>query len=132
MRALGLKNVYHHHIAPQAVGLKPIRGQKTLFKHDVGDDVFLDFVGRRGWVVIGQDYRYHLHEQILAAIKTHKIGVFYVWGANATKWETMRVVARTYDKIIEIAQNVERPFIFKISKSGRFRRVDLPRRNSDG
>jgi hypothetical protein len=125
MRLLGLKNVYHHHIHPAAVGMKPLVGQRGLFKHDIQDDVFLEFVGKRGWIVIGQDYSYHLYDQILDAIKAHKIGVFYVWGANATKWETMRVITRTYPRMLEIAESVERPFIFKISKSGRFRRVNF-------
>jgi hypothetical protein len=125
MRSLGLRNVYHHHIEPKAIGMKPIPGQRTLFKHDVQDDVFLEFVGKRGWFVLGQDYSYHLHEQILDAILVHKVGVFYIWGANATKWQTMQLIARAYDKIIETAKTVERPFIFKVGSRGDFRRINF-------
>jgi hypothetical protein len=93
MRLLGLK-VYHHHIAPELVGTTPAPGQRSLFRHDEADDVCLEFVGKRGWIVLGQDYKYHLHAQILSAIRTHRIGVFYIWGAEAPKWRTMQLIAR--------------------------------------
>jgi len=120
LRDLGLTNVYHPHIDPKKCGEPRREGIKGLFAHDEGDDVILRFCGSRNWIVCSQDHKYHLLENEREAIKQANVGVFYIWGANAKKWETFRVLAQVYDKLIEKAQMTPRPFIYKIASNGRF------------
>jgi PIN like domain len=123
MRSLGLAKVYYHHIYPKQIDMEPIKGQKGLFRHDERDDVWLTFVGKRGWFVIGQDHSYHLELAELTAIRDHKIGVFYIWGAEEKKWDTMRYLARVYPAILSHAETTDRPFIFKVGFNGKFRKI---------
>ncbi|MGC2402381.1 MAG: hypothetical protein WA510_21485 [Acidobacteriaceae bacterium] len=125
MRSLGLLYVYHHHLNPSACGEKSQPGHRGLFKPDEQDDVILRFCGERGWVVVSQDYKYHLQDNERDAIKQHSVGVFYLWGANAPRWETFRVLAIALPKLITTAENTPRPFIFKVEANSRLRRVSL-------
>jgi len=82
------------------------------------DEDWLPIVGAWGWIVIGQDHSYHDRSPEVQAIRTHDMGAFYLWGAEAPKWETMRVFAKAYDKILKAADVTPRPFVIKVQKSG--------------
>lgn len=122
LRRLGLRNVYHHHINRSIVGEKPSRDRTTLFEHDTPDDEWMDYVGSRGWVVISQDYSLQLEQATLAAIKQHKVRVFYLWGSEAPKAETMRVFLNARARIIDMATRNPGPYIFRVKKSGTLQR----------
>jgi hypothetical protein len=91
-----------------------------------GDDMWLSQVGDWGWTVISQDYHFHERENERYALKQHSVGCFYLWGAEATKWEIMRCFARAYDKVIQAADITPRPFIFWVSKTGKLTRQPIP------
>jgi hypothetical protein len=91
-----------------------------------GDDRWLSEVGKWGWVVISQDYHLHERENERYALKQHNIGCFYLWGAEAPKWEIMRCFARAYDKIIEAADNTPRPYIYRVSRMGKLIPQPIP------
>ena len=115
---------------PQALRLLDLPHQVEFheqhFKLDEKDDEWLPVVGTWGWFVIGQDYKYHRLPHELAALKQYSIGCFYLWGAEARKWETMRVFARAYDRIVSVAENTRRPFVFSVDHNGRLRQLALP------
>lgn len=83
-----------------------------------GDDSWLASVGAWGWNVITQDYSYHKKPAELFAMKQYNVGCFYLWGAKAHKWDTMRVFMKSYDHIVEVASNTPKPFIFRVEKMG--------------
>jgi hypothetical protein len=99
---------------------------QLYFDQSLADDMWLPQVGAWGWFVIGQDYKYHKMPSELAALKEHKMGVFYLWGSTAPRWETMRVFARAYDRIVTAALNTPRPFGYRIDKNGRLLSVPIP------
>lgn len=88
------------------------------FAQNEQDDVWLSQVGVWGWIVFGQDYKYHEMPSELAAIRQHNVGCFYLWGSEAPRWETMRVFAKAYDKIVRAATVTPRPFVFEVRKNG--------------
>ncbi len=85
------------------------------------DDEWLPLVGAWGWTVIGQDHSYHKNESETAALKHYSMGCFYLWGAEAKRWDTMRLFARTYDKIELAAETTTRPFLYYVLKNGQLR-----------
>ena len=99
---------------------------KEHFVADANDDEWLPVIGRKGWTVIGQDYSYHKNQSELYAIRTYKVGVFYLWGANAIQWEQFRVLARAWDRICEASANTPRPFAYRVTKDGRLVKLLLP------
>jgi len=89
------------------------------------DDVWLSIVGGWGWVVVGHDYSFHLRAPELAAIKDHQVGVFYLWGSESSKWESMRSFARAFDNIVEAADKTTPPYIYKVEYRGNLNEVPL-------
>jgi hypothetical protein len=112
MRLLGLNYVYDHHMPSAKCGEKSrpdFRG--GLFAAEESDDVILRFCGDRKWIVVSQDYKYHLLDNERDAIKQANVGVFYIWGANAAKWDTFRVLARAFPRLLILARDTPRPFM---------------------
>lgn len=103
-----------------------IEAHQDHFPIDEPDDVWLPLVGGWGWIVIAQDYKFHVIQAELEALKQHNIGCFYLWGAEATKWEAMRAFARGYDNIIREASRAIRPFAFKVEKHGGVNEIVIP------
>jgi hypothetical protein len=107
--------------------LKPrgisIEFHQAHFDMAADDDVWLPIVGAWGWTVIGQDYNFHNNSPELAAIKAHNVGAFYLWGAEATKWETFRCFARGYDNILQRTEITPTPFVFKVERGGNLNEV---------
>ena len=62
------------------------------FAIDARDDDWMPTVGGWGWTLIGHDSRHHQEDSEVAAIKQHRIGCFYLWGAEALRWEKMRLL----------------------------------------
>lgn len=122
LRRLGMKNVYHHHIHRSIVGEKPGPDGVSLFHHGTRDDVWMNYVGPRGWIVISQDYRFQLEDATLSAIKQHRVRVFYLWGAEAPKVESMRTFLNARKKILEISSINPGPYIFRVRKNGVLKR----------
>ena len=115
---------------PRALGLLRLPVQveyhEIHFPPSEQDDRWLPLVGSWGWIVIGQDYKYHLMPNELTAAKQYEVGCFYLWGAEATRWETMRVFAKAYDKIADAATNTPRPFVYRVWRDSRLTQVNLP------
>ena len=121
-----MKNVYHHHIDRVKVGLPPERGKVKLFPQEAQDDEWMAFVAAQGWIVFTQDYALHHQPAVVSIIKQHGAKVFYLWGAEATKFEAMRVLTARLAGALEIAATSNGPFIYRMKPRGRFDQVPIP------
>ena len=102
-----------------------IHYHQEYFDEAAPDDGWLPTVGAAGWIVIGQDYNYHKREHEAAALRQYEMGCFYIWGAEARRWDTMRLFARAYDRIVSAAETSTRPFLYFIQKDGRLSAMNL-------
>jgi hypothetical protein len=132
LKLLQLKNVdkvFHHNTERKLVGgLRSSAKLKYLFKPDEQDDVWLEFVGRRGWIVFTQDKKFHRdgYENEISAIKQFNVGCFYLWGADAPTALKALVFLKSFDRIMYAIVNTPRPFIYDISKSGKLTSIPIP------
>lgn len=90
------------------------------------DDVWLAQVGQWDWIVVGQDYKHHLIPAELDAIVKHRVGAFYLWGGSEPQWEIFKVLVKSLDRMVALAESTERPFVYKVERSGRIVAVRLP------
>lgn len=127
LRLLGIDTV-HHHTRRSLLGLKETSSLKTLFAQDEKDDAWLRYVGERGWIVFTQDRKFHRagFENELSAIKQFDVGCFYIWGAEANKWQKMVSLCKGLDSMIIAAVNTPKPFIYDLQKTGRLIQVPIP------
>lgn len=95
------------------------------FSANARDDDWMADVGQNGWFVIGHDSRHHREPAELFAIKQHQMGCFYLWGAHAKRWQKMRCFLRAYERILEAGRSSPRPFVFRVSETGRLTEVPL-------
>ena len=95
------------------------------FLMDEPDDEWLPIVGSDGWFVIGQDSHYHLRPNELAALKLYNVGCFYLGDAEQTRWETIRIFMRAFDKIVKAAEQTPLPFVFRVDSRGRLTEIYL-------
>jgi len=96
------------------------------FAHDVADDVWLAAVGAAGWVVISHDRKFHQILPEISAVKQHKIGCFYLWGASEPPWDKLRCFMGASNGIIRRAEVQMRPFIYDVLGNGQIRQVAIP------
>ena len=57
------------------------------FPMDAQDDAWMPDVGAWGWTLIGHDSQHHKKPAEMSAIKQYNMGCFYLWGAEAKRWE---------------------------------------------
>ncbi len=74
--------------------------------------------------MVGHDSKYHLKPNELHALRLYNVGCFYLWGAEASRWEKMRLFARAYDRIVAAAE-YNKPFVYRVLKDSRLVPVRL-------
>ena len=102
-----------------------IEFHENHFQQDEPDEDWLPVVGDWGWDVIGHDSRHHTRRKELDAIKQHRMGCFYLWGAQSQGWEKARCLLTAYEGVREAIANTPRPFIYRILKSGELQAVTI-------
>lgn len=79
--------------------------------------------GGRGWIVLTHDKKFNDRANERNAVMQHQVGVFVLWGADQTRRERVRFIAKVWDKLIDRAGSEHRPFIWSFSRTGRATRV---------
>ena len=59
----------------------------------------------------------------MQAIQQHKIGCFYLYGANSLAFFKVGSLAHNYSKIAEKCGREKRPFIYRISDKNRLKKI---------
>lgn len=93
------------------------------FKHNTADDAWLNAVGPKKWIVLSFDAKWQDESVAVEAIKQHKIGCFYLYGASSLGFFRLTSLARSYEKMRELIRTERRPFIYKIDGRNRFKKV---------
>ena len=99
---------------------------QQLFAINEVDDVWMPQVGQCGWTIVGHDSQHHTQQSEVSAIKQYSIGCFYLWGSEAKRWEKMQCFAKAYERIVEAENHTPKPFIFRITRNGLLRQVQIP------
>ena len=100
----------------------PVEYLQNHFSADAQDDEWMPVVGSRGWILIGHDRMHHRRFPESSAIQQYAMGCFYLWGAQARRWEKMRCFLNAYERIMEAIDTTPKPFIYRVN---RFSRLEL-------
>jgi hypothetical protein len=68
--------------------------------------------------------KWHGESPAIAAIKEHKIGRFYLWGASVPTWDKYVCLARAYNRIKERLKT-PKPYIYRVSHNYRVDAVKI-------
>lgn len=97
--------------------------QGERFRGDMPDDEWLEIVGKKNWIVLTQDVKFHLIEHEIAAVKQHSVKCFYFPGANDGMWSTLCSFTRFHGKMMGLANTTNAPFIFQVKGNGQIKQV---------
>ena len=95
------------------------------FTIDSPDDLWMPRIGSLGWILVGHDSRHHLQPAELSAIRQYDMACFYLWGSEARRWEKALCFLRAYEAILEADATTARPYIYRISRTGRLSAVEI-------
>ena len=88
------------------------------FPEDTIDEVWLQFVGRNGHVLVSRDYHIRIRPAELKAFRSYKVGAFFLGGKNRTRCELIQQLVRNWPRIKEFAQKTKPPYAFRVPPSG--------------
>ncbi len=97
--------------------------QGEAYAQDMPDDVWLELVATKNWIVLSQDKKFHRIDAEIEAIKQHGAKCFYIPGANSPMWDTACSFVRLHKQMIELAKVTPAPFIISFSVNGRWKRL---------
>lgn len=100
--------------------------QEQNFKNDDPDDYWLAEVGKKRWVVVSQDRKWHDITTEAAAIRQHAVWCFYFPCASASRWVSLCHFIKRHERMMHLAETVPGPFVFRLAPNGQFYRVELP------
>jgi hypothetical protein len=95
------------------------------FPEDMEDDQWLAIVGAKKWIVFSHDKKWHGESPAIAAIKDHKVGCFYLWGASVPTWDKYVCLAIAYRRIKDRLRT-PKPFIYRVTYNYRVDPVRIP------
>ena len=97
---------------------------EDYFNHRTPDEEWLEAAGREGWLVISRDKRIRTRPGERAALQQHGVGCFILGQTgNPTRWEYLKLLARTLDEMVQRFEETPRPFIYVVNSAGSMRQA---------
>ena len=93
------------------------------YQSTMPDDQILKICGKNNWVAVSQDKKWHIIEAEKAAVIEYNAKCFYLPCASDPRWQTLGHIVKRHQKMIGLSESVKAPFIFDISKTGKFKRI---------
>jgi hypothetical protein len=101
-----------------------VRWLEDEFQHDTKETVWLQEIGRRGWLVVSRDKKIRTRPGERRALLDAAVGCFIVaQKQNLTRWEYLKLLAATLDEMERVFASTERPFIYTVGRTGQLRRI---------
>lgn len=89
------------------------------FSSNAKDEVWLEEIGKRGWVVLTKDRKFHTRVLEIAAIAHSKARVFKLTTANLQGEEMASIFVKAIRKIERVAVGNPAPFIATVNQTGK-------------
>ncbi len=89
------------------------------FPSNAKDEDWLGEVGKRGWIVLTKDRRFHKRVLEIAAIAKSKVRVFKLTAANLQGKEMAEIFVKSIRKIERVAIGNPAPFIATVTRTGK-------------
>jgi len=93
------------------------------FEQVTKDEQLLPAVSAAGWVFITQDSRIRYRAAERSALMEHRLRAFVLVTASLSADATIAILGRAREKMEEMAQTIDGPFLVRIAKDGNLRRL---------
>jgi hypothetical protein len=89
------------------------------------DDVWLEIVGKHGWIVLMRDQKIRHRRLEIEALKAHGVGAFAFTGGQETAQQTAQTICPLLIKFANMHVSEPKPFLYTFGVSGSLSRVRL-------
>ena len=89
------------------------------------DDVWLEIVGKHGWIVLMRDQKIRRRRLEIEALKAHGVGAFAFIGGQETAQQTAQTICPLLIKFANMHVSEPKPFLYTFGVSGSLSRVRL-------
>jgi len=88
------------------------------FPPDTVDTKWLEYIGNNGYVLVSRDEKLRWNPAEIYALKTFKVGAFFLGGKGRTRCELIQQLVRNWPKMKKLAESTNPPYVFRIPPSG--------------
>ena len=88
------------------------------FERGTADEVWLQYIGEQGWLLITVDKRIRRRPLEKDALKKNHVGAFFLGGKSMSRWDRIRQIVRAWHRMTEIAEKEKRPFAYQVNYHG--------------
>jgi predicted nuclease of predicted toxin-antitoxin system len=88
------------------------------FPQDAVDSEWLPFVGENQLVLVTRDERIRWKPAEIAAVKVHKVAVFFLGGKKLKRCDLIEQVVRNWRRMKQVAATEHRPFAIRVPPHG--------------
>lgn len=115
---------------PVAEALQKVRADvewlEPRFRHDAKDEEWLREAGANGWLCVSRDKHIRTRPGERRALIEHRVGLFLLLQKQPlTRWDYLKLLVLTLDKMEELFERTDRPFLYGTSRTGQIRRIPL-------
>jgi predicted nuclease of predicted toxin-antitoxin system len=99
-----------------------------MFPPDTDDVVWLEYIGKKGLVLITRDENIRWNPAEIKAIRDYKVAAFFLGGKNRSRCQLIQQVVKNFPRIKEYSNRFSRrkPYSFRVPPTGtKFTRVTL-------
>ncbi len=93
------------------------------FAQDTDDIRWLTEVGKRSWIVLSKDERIRHHPLELYALKTAKVGAFFLMSKGLSGDEMAAIFVKAMPNILNACGSSKPPFVFLVYRYGKIAKV---------
>lgn len=89
------------------------------FPQNTLDEVWLDEVGKKGWIVLSKDNRIRYRANEISALNNANVLAFFLTATNATGDEMASIFLKARKRMIDIASKSKRPAIYTLGRDAK-------------
>jgi hypothetical protein len=94
------------------------------FAHDTADEIWLEDVGQRDWVVITRNRKISTNPAQVAAVKAHGVRCFCLMQKKPlTRWQMLERLVKSWESMEQQVALRPAPFMLGILQSGAFKQL---------
>jgi predicted nuclease of predicted toxin-antitoxin system len=98
-----------------------------IFPPNTKDEDWLEYIGKKGMILITQDKQIKKRAAELRAFKKYKVGAFILGGKNPEIWQIVKQVINKWLEIKNLASKTRLPFMFKVPLRGKITQLSFNR-----
>lgn len=93
------------------------------FAQDTDDITWLTGVGKKKWIVLSKDERIRHHPLELYALKTAKVGAFFLTSKGIAGDKMAEIFIKAMPNILNVCGANKPPFVFLVYRDGKVAKV---------